>query len=98
MTKLLDGSTTLAPNPDRDDTRSTRTEVGTGYAVRGRGLVKTYAHGDTAVHALDHADLEVTAGTFTINGAQINIATTDTLQDVFDHIASATGNAVTACR
>jgi len=38
----------------------------------------------------------VTAGTFTINGAQINIATTDTLQDVFDNIASATGNAVTA--
>ncbi len=38
----------------------------------------------------------VTAGTFTINGAQINIASTDTLQDVFDHIASATNNAVTA--
>jgi flagellar hook-associated protein 2 len=38
----------------------------------------------------------VTAGTFTINGAQVNIATTDTLQDVFDHIATATGNAVTA--
>jgi flagellar hook-associated protein 2 len=38
----------------------------------------------------------VTAGSFTINGAQINIATTDTLQDVFDHIATATGNAVTA--
>jgi flagellar hook-associated protein 2 len=38
----------------------------------------------------------VTAGTFTINGAQVTIATTDTLQDVFDHIASATGNAVTA--
>jgi flagellar hook-associated protein 2 len=38
----------------------------------------------------------VTAGTFTINGTQVNIATTDTLQDVFDHIATATGNAVTA--
>jgi len=38
----------------------------------------------------------VTAGTFTINGAQINIASTDTLQDVFDHIAAATNNAVTA--
>ena len=38
----------------------------------------------------------VTAGTFTINGAQISIATTDTLQDVFDHIAAATNNAVTA--
>ena len=38
----------------------------------------------------------VTAGTFTINGAQINVASTDTLQDVFDHIAAATGGAVTA--
>jgi flagellar hook-associated protein 2 len=41
----------------------------------------------------------VTAGTFTVNGAQINIATTDTLQQVFDKISSATmaaGNAVTA--
>jgi flagellar hook-associated protein 2 len=38
----------------------------------------------------------VTAGTFTVNGAQVSIATTDTLQDVFDKISSATGNAVTA--
>ena len=38
----------------------------------------------------------VTAGTFTINGTQINIASTDTLQNVFDNIAAATGNAVTA--
>ena len=41
----------------------------------------------------------VTAGTFTINGAQISIATTDSLQQVFDKIAVATsdaGSAVTA--
>ena len=41
----------------------------------------------------------VTAGTFTINGAQINISTTESLQQVFDDINSATtaaGNAVTA--
>ena len=41
----------------------------------------------------------VTAGTFTVNGAQINIATTDSLQTVFNNIASATlaaGNQVTA--
>ncbi len=41
----------------------------------------------------------VTAGTFTVNGAQINLATTDSLQQVFDHIKSETtaaGNAVTA--
>jgi flagellar hook-associated protein 2 len=38
----------------------------------------------------------VTAGTFTVNGAQVTIATTDSLQQVFNNIASATNNAVTA--
>ncbi len=38
----------------------------------------------------------VTAGTFTVDGAQVTIAATDSLQDVFDKIASATGNKVTA--
>ncbi len=38
----------------------------------------------------------VTAGTFTINGKQITIATTDTLQQVFNNIATATSNNVTA--
>jgi len=38
----------------------------------------------------------VTAGTFMVDGAQVNIASTDTLQDVFNHIATATNNQVTA--
>jgi len=38
----------------------------------------------------------VTAGTFTVNGAQVTIATTDSLQTVFDNIATATGGNVTA--
>jgi flagellar hook-associated protein 2 len=38
----------------------------------------------------------VTAGTFTVNGAQVTIATTDSLQQVFDNIAAATNNTVTA--
>ncbi len=38
----------------------------------------------------------VTAGTFTVNGKQITIATTDSLQQVFDKIGSATSNTVTA--
>lgn len=37
----------------------------------------------------------VTAGTFTVNGKQITVATSDTLQQVFDKISSATGGAVT---
>ncbi len=37
----------------------------------------------------------VTAGTFTVNGKAITIATSDTLQSVFDKISTATGGAVT---
>jgi len=37
----------------------------------------------------------VTAGVFTVNGAQVTIATTDSLQDVFNAIATATTNKVT---
>jgi flagellar hook-associated protein 2 len=38
----------------------------------------------------------VQAGTFTVNGRQVAIATTDTLQQVFDKIAAATNNDVAA--
>ncbi len=37
----------------------------------------------------------ITAGTITVNGKQITIATTDTLQQVFDNISVATGTGVT---
>src|SRR5581483_9871321 len=40
--------------------------------------------------------MPITAGTFTVNGQQITIATTDSLQQVFDKIAAATANTVTA--
>jgi flagellar hook-associated protein 2 len=38
----------------------------------------------------------VTAGTFTVNGAQINVTTAESLQDVFTAISTATGGTVTA--
>lgn len=38
---------------------------------------------------------DIRAGTFSVNGKQITIATTDTLQAVFDNISAATGGAVT---
>lgn len=38
----------------------------------------------------------VTAGTFTVNGKKVSVATTDSLQDVFDAISNATGGTVTA--
>jgi flagellar hook-associated protein 2 len=37
----------------------------------------------------------ITAGTFSVNGRQVTIAATDTLQQVFDNISTATGGAVT---
>jgi flagellar hook-associated protein 2 len=37
----------------------------------------------------------ITAGTFTINGASVTVALTDSLKDVFDKISTATGGAVT---
>jgi flagellar hook-associated protein 2 len=40
--------------------------------------------------------IAVTAGTLTVNGKQITVAATDTLQQVFDKIAAATNNEVTA--
>ena len=38
----------------------------------------------------------VTAGTFTVNGQTVTVATSDTLQSVFDKISTATSGAVTA--
>lgn len=38
----------------------------------------------------------ISAGTFTVDGQQITVATTDSLQQVFDNIAAATNNNVTA--
>ncbi len=40
--------------------------------------------------------LTATAGNFTINGAQVTVGLTDSLQDVFDKISTATGGTVTA--
>jgi flagellar hook-associated protein 2 len=67
----------------------------TGASNSGNGLSDT---SDVSGVTIGTAGLStpITAGTFTVNGQQITIATTDTLQQVFDKIASSTGNAVTA--
>lgn len=56
------------------------------------------ADGDLSAFTLADAGFAtgVSAGTFTVNGKQISIDTTDTLQQVFDKIATATNNEVTA--
>jgi flagellar hook-associated protein 2 len=40
---------------------------------------------------LNPADPFATAGTFTVNGQQLSVATTDSLQDILDNITAATG-------
>lgn len=67
----------------------------TGTSDIGQGLSTT-----SNVSALTLASLPtataVTAGTFSINGAQVTIALTDSLQDVFDKINTATSGDITA--
>lgn len=67
----------------------------TGTANVGRRLHDT---SDVSALALSSAGFAtaVTAGTFLVNGQQVTVAATDTLGAVFDKIATATGNAVTA--
>jgi putative ABC transport system ATP-binding protein len=57
MTELLASATADHSNPSQQGT--------TTVAVRARGLVKTYGRGDATIRALDHADLDIPAGTFT---------------------------------
>lgn len=61
-----------------------------GTAGAGATLSPTSDVTNLALSAAGFAN-PVTAGTFTVNGAQITVATTDTLQDVFDKIKTATG-------
>jgi len=66
-----------------------------GAANIGRALSAT---NDVSTVVLSSAGFTnaVTAGTFTVNGEQITVETTDTLQEVFDAISTATGGVVTA--
>lgn len=59
---------------------------------------KLNATSDVSAIALSNAAFRtpVTPGTFTVNGKQIAVDATDTLQGVFDKISAATGGAVTA--
>lgn len=62
-------------------------DIGAGIATSSDVSGVTLASMPTAVG--------VTAGTFTVNGAQVSVALTDSLQDVFDKISTATSGAVT---
>ncbi len=60
----------------------------------GQGLSATSDVSGLTLASL-HAATPVTAGTFTVNGQQVTVALTDSLQNVFDHISTATGGNVT---
>ncbi len=74
----------LATATDRDGSVDVGTTISASADVSGVTL------------ATMNTSTAVTAGTFMINGQQVTVATTDSLQDVFDAINTATSGAVTA--
>lgn len=66
-----------------------------GSANIGAGLSSTSDVSGVTLGSAGFAT-NITAGKFTVNGAQIEIVTTDTLQEVFDKITAATTGAVSA--
>jgi flagellar hook-associated protein 2 len=75
-------------------------QLATSAQLQGSGSISTALSPDGNLSAVTIGTASfatpVTSGTFTINGAQVTIATSDSLQQVFDNIAAATNNAVTA--
>lgn len=76
------------------------TQLATSSTLRGAGNIGARLSGTTDVSGvvLSSAGFSsaATAGTFTVNGKQVTVATSDTLQSVFDKISTATGGDVTA--
>lgn len=67
----------------------------TGVADRGAALSATADVSGVTLATMPIATA-ITAGDFTVNGAKVSVALTDSLQDVFAKISTATGGAVTA--
>ncbi len=76
------------------------TQLATAARRQGALDIGTRLSATTDVSALTVANLPIgtaiSAGTFTVNGAKVTVALTDTLQAVFTAISTATGGAVTA--
>jgi flagellar hook-associated protein 2 len=93
-------SATTAPGATTGTNIFDITQLATSAKMVGTGNISTTlaASSDVSDVTLGTAGFAspITAGTFTINGQQVTVAATDSLQDVFDAIASATDNAVTA--
>jgi flagellar hook-associated protein 2 len=77
-------------------TVSKRTGAGNiGSAIATGNITKDTVGSGTTLATLPTSNA-VTAGTFTINGTQINVDLTDSMESVFGKIFTATGGAVTA--
>jgi flagellar hook-associated protein 2 len=76
------------------------TQLATAAQINGTANISTALSPDGNLNNVTLATAgfssPISAGTFTVNGSQVTIATTDSLQQVFDKIAVATNNAVTA--
>lgn len=75
-------------------------QLATAASLTGTGNVSSHISTTNDVTGITvgaaHFATAVSAGNFSVNGAQVAIATTDSLKSVFDKIAVATSNAVTA--
>jgi flagellar hook-associated protein 2 len=89
------GASTVTGTYTFDVTQLATKAQRTGGANAGAGLSATSSVSGVTVGTMPTATA-VTAGEFTINGARIAVAATDSLEDVFNRIATATGGAVTA--
>lgn len=75
-------------------------QIATGSTLTGRNDAGSAISASADVSGVTLANMRlatpIQAGTFMVNGSQVNISTADSLQDVFDSISTATGGAVTA--
>ena len=95
---LWTGSTTSGAVPGNHTVAVTSLATPTqlqGASNIGQAIASTSDVSGVVVSAMNLAT-PITAGEFTVDGARISVATTDTLQDVFQNISTATGGAVTA--
>ena len=76
------------------------TQLATAAALTGPGNVSAHLAATANVSGVTvgaaRLATPITAGTFSVNGAQVSIATTDSLQSVFNKISDATSGEVTA--
>ena len=75
------------------------TQMASGSSLAGSADVASPLNATADVSALTLSSAAfptpITTGTITVNGAQVSISTSDSLQDVFDNISTATSGAVT---